>query len=500
MKYADLVNHFLKPKKVEPRTKPLFAVIEKRSDKFLSWEDGTLTGNFHKAQKEAYDATERFVLVMAGSRSGKTLGGPFWLLKEMMRKGPGEYLAVAPSFKILEKGIYKALRRIFCSELKLGRIVGGASGYFVVSERGHSMIWPNIPYNEHEPSRVVFGHAAAPDSLEAAEYKAAWLDEAGQKGFKSDSWEAINRRLAIDEGRALMTTTPYMLSHWIKTEIFDSWKRRGTVNEQPKDKNYRVVSFESRANPLFPMEEWDRARQTLPTYKFDLFYRGILTRPPGQIFDVFDPNLCDGLNTGMVYDPIKYFGDCQNNHPPSHWPRYVGIDFGAPNFAATFYAAEMIPDDAEPGKEILSGRLILYREYLPKESKTSREHIVSLMEGETALPDLCCGGSKGENQWRLDFEDGGYPILEPDQPDVNVGIARCYAQIKAGGIGTTPGLMVSSHCKQFIAQIGDYVRDTDESGNVLESITDKETFHLMDSFRYICSRLRSVVPDVDVFF
>lgn len=431
--------------------------------------------------------------------------GPFWLLKEMIRKGPGEYLCAAPSFKILERGILKAIRRVFCSELKIGKNIGGSSGYIRITERGHQKLWPNIPYDPNQETKIIFGHAANPDSLEAAEYKAAWLDEAGQKIFKTEAWEAINRRLAIDEGRALLTTTPYMLSHWIKSEVHDAFKRRGTSEEKEFDKNYRVVSFESRANPLFPMEEWERAKATLPQYKFDLFYRGILTRPPGQIYDCFNPDLADGMNGGMVYDPKKYFGHLPNCYPPDHWPRYVGIDFGSPNFAATFYAGEMILDEVETAKqgkpvEMLSGRLVLYREYVPHESRTCREHVVELMKGETHLPDVCAGGSKSEGQWRLDFEAAGYPIREPDQTDVEVGILRTYAQIKSGMIGTLPGLIVSSDCKETLEQLANYVRPVDELGNILEGIEEKDTFHLCDSARYLISLLRSTVPQVDIFF
>ena len=83
---------------------------------------------------------------------------------------------------------------------------------------------------------------------------------------------------------------------------------------------------------------------------------------------------------------------------------------------------------------------------------------------------------------------------------MEVGLSRVYAQIKAGMIGTQPGLMVSSDCVEFLDQISNYVRPVDENGNVLEGIEDANAAHVMDSARYIISLLRSTVPQVDVLF
>ncbi len=58
-------------------------------------------------------------------------------------------------------------------------------------------------YDPNIPSRILFGYATDPESLESATAKAAVLDEAGQKKFKVGAWQAILRRLALHQGRAL---------------------------------------------------------------------------------------------------------------------------------------------------------------------------------------------------------------------------------------------------------------------------------------------------------
>jgi hypothetical protein len=125
---------------------------------------------------------------------------------------------------------------------------------------------------QHAPTQIFFGHATDSESLESATAKAAWLDEAGQKKFRLGSWEAILRRLSIHEGRALITTTPYDLG-WLKQLLWDPW--------QDAKRNHPlidVIRFDSIQNPAFPRRELERARDTLPGWKFDLFYRAISGR------------------------------------------------------------------------------------------------------------------------------------------------------------------------------------------------------------------------------
>ena len=114
-------------------------------------------------------------------------------------------------------------------------------------------------------TRVIFGSAINPESLESATAKAAWLDECGQDDFRLESWEAVNRRLSIHQGRILGTTTPYNLG-WLKQIIYDRW--RGG------DEDYDVIQFPSAVNPAFPREEYERAKRTLPAWKFRMFYDG----------------------------------------------------------------------------------------------------------------------------------------------------------------------------------------------------------------------------------
>lgn len=403
---------------------------------------GKMRLHFHKGQRRAWASQRRFVCVLAGTQGGKTSFGPHWLYREIRRRGPGDYMVVTPTFPLLEMKALPEFRRLFEEQLQLGRYVGSPVRKFIFSQQGLQRTFG--PSREpHGLTQVIFGYAADPESLESATAKAAWLDEAGQKKFKLGSWQAILRRLSLAEGRVLITTTPYSLG-WLKSEMWDRWKAG--------DPDVDVIRFESITNPMFPKPEYDRAKRTLPAWKFDLFYRALFTRPAGLIYDAFD--------------------EAQHLVPrftlPESWPRFLGLDFGGVNTAGMYYAQE-------PGTR----NLYAYREYL-KGGRTAKQHAVALLAGEVGIPQ-CVGGSKGEGQWRMEFQDGGLPVRPPAVADVEVGIDRVYGWHK----GEPAQLFVFDDLAEYLDMKRSYSRVLDEHDQPTEQIEDKETYHLLDAERYI---------------
>ena len=191
------------------------------SQRPFSWidKDGRLHFSFHPGQARAWDSKRRIVLMLAGTQSGKTVFGPPWLWREIRARGPGDYLVVAPSYKLMALKALPSFTRLFETQLRLGRYHKGDK-VFVVSRSGEQRLFGST---QDEATQIFFGHADDPESLEAATAKAAWLDEPGQKRFKLDSWWAIQRRLALHSGRILATTTPYNLG-WLKRQVYDSHK------------------------------------------------------------------------------------------------------------------------------------------------------------------------------------------------------------------------------------------------------------------------------------
>jgi hypothetical protein len=406
-----------------------------------------LTFHFHPGQWRAWQSERRFILVLAGTQSGKTSFGPAWLWREIQRCGPGDYMVVTPTFPLLELKALPELLRLFDATLGLGRYIGSPVRRFVFSTEGSKRTF-GAAYDPYQQTSVIFGYAAEPESLESATAKAAWLDEAGQRRFKLASFEAILRRLSLAQGRILATTTPYDLG-WVKQRLYDRWKAG--------DPDIDVIQFDSTQNPAFSRVEFERAQRDLPRWKFNMFYRGQFERPAGLIYDSF-------ATERHTCPPFAI---------PAAWPRYVGLDFGGVNTAAVFLA-----------EEPATRRLYLYRTYKAG-SRTASDHARALLAGEPGLPVLAVGGSKSEGQWRAEFAAGGLPIREPLISDVEVGIDRVYGTISRGE------LVVFSTLANVLEEIATYSRVLDDAGEPTEKIEDKETFHHLDSLRYIVGYIRN---------
>lgn len=405
--------------------------------------DGVLTLNLHAGQQRAYWSDARFVLVLAGTQSGKTSIGPAWLFSEMQRRGPGDYLIASPTFPLMEIKVIPEFKRFFMQLLDLGEYVGSPLRKFTLSRRGNEVLFGTS--DPGEETHIYFGYGSDPDSLESATYKGAWLDEAGQKKFKRASWHAILRRLSIAQGRVLITTTPYTLG-WLKTELHDC---------AADDPDIEVVNFPSIANPLFRREEWERAKASLPAWMFRMFYQGQFDRPAGLIYDCFDR---------AVHTMPRF-------SIPASWPRYLGLDFGGVNTAGIFFAEEQ----SQGG--VPSGRYIGYREYHAG-GRTAEQHREALLEGEPRIP-TAVGGSTSEGQWRDEFSAGGLPVGGPVVSDVEVGILRVYGGIKAGRFILFDDLV------DTLDEQETYSRVLDEQGQPTEKIEDKEMYHHLDAWRYI---------------
>lgn len=359
-----------------------------------------------------------------------TCYGVHWLYDEIQRQGEGDYLAITATFPLLKLKMLPEFLYVFDTLLHLG-------------------VWKESDkvYMFHDgKTRVIFGSATNPESIESATAKAAWLDEAGQKQFRREAWEAIQRRLSINQGRVLFTTTLYGFG-WFKQEIFD--------RERAGDKNYDIIQFASVENPAFPREEYERARETLPRWKFDLFYDAKFSRPVGLIYDAFDDLACR-----------------INRFPVSkEWPVFVGHDFGGANPAAMFYA-----------QDVGTGYFYAFSEYLPGAGYSTAQHVERFKEMTSGYNVIKrAGGSHQEEEIREAYRAHGWPILEPKIRDVETQIDRVY------GLHKLNKIFVFNDLSNYLDEKMSYSRKLNDHYQPTDEIEDKSSYHLMDAERYILS-------------
>jgi hypothetical protein len=410
-------------------------------------QDGNYVVNLHAGQSEAWQSNKRFIAVLAGTQSGKTSFGPLWLWREMMARGPGDYLAVTATFDLFKLKMLPALRELFEQFLKVGRW-WATNRVIEIRDPATGEFWANTA-DDPMYSRIILRSADSPAGLESATAKAAWIDEAGLIP-DAQAWEAVERRLSLNLGRALITTTLYDFG-WLKRVIYDPWDFAHHLHP-----DIDVISFDSIANPTFPREEWERKQTQMESWKFDMMYRGRYSRPWGLIYASFNIKVHTLPRQGLVI--------------PKVWPRYLGLDFGGANMAGTFF-----------GQDPVGKKVYLYRLY-SEGHLTAKDHVKALLEGEpypTAV-----GGSSSEGQWRDEFAAAGLAVMAPPVTDVEVGISRQHSFFSNNLI------VVFRDLTAYIDQLKSYSRVIDKAtGEPTEEIRNKKSYHLLDASRYILSYL-----------
>jgi hypothetical protein len=407
-------------------------------------EEGRLHLSLHPGQARAWQSEARFVAIIAGTQSGKTSFLPWLLWREIERGGSGDYLAVTASYDLLKLKFLPALRECFEHVLRRGRYWAGDKIIELSDpEKGF------LARSASDPmwGRIILRSASAGGGLESATAKAAILDEAGQDEFGVEDWEAVLRRLSLSQGRAIIGTTPYNTG-WLKSLFFDRWTAG--------DRDYEVVQFKSTANPQFPRAEYERAKATMPAWRFDMMYRGEFSRPAGMIYDCYaeDLHLCDPFVV------------------PAPWPHYLGVDFGGANTALLWLAEE-------PG----TGRLFVWEESLTG-GKSTRQHVAEALEKAQGRNLVAAwGGAPGEEQQRWDWAVEGLEVLRPPVGDVEAGINRVTELLKAKRVKIFKSL------RGLRDEIGSYRRKLDKHGQPTEEIEDKRKYHRLDSFRYVAAGL-----------
>jgi len=427
------------------------------------WPDEHLSNNgeavpFHIAQRLAWESELRWIALFAGTQSGKTSWGPWWLEREIRIRGSGDYLAVTSTYDLFKLKMLPAIIEVFEGILGIGRYWAGdrlieikdpISGEFLAKKTTEQMY-----------GRIILRAASSLGGLESTTAKGAWLDECGQDEFVVGAWRGVRRRLSLNLGRCLFTSTLYNLG-WTKTELIDKAKKGG-ISEDYKVETGEVectinkkaeiclVQFDSIINPSFPISEYTAAKESLPEDEFSMQYRGRESKLRRLIYNIFDES-----------------HKCKRFEIPLAWNRLIGIDFGGTHMAADFFAEDPV-----------NGILYCYREYL-EGSLTIEEHVQNITEGEPEYLTVV-GGSRSEGQWRRDFAKEGLEISAPIISDVSVGIQRVYEALKKREI------IFFDDLEGTLDQFGRYKRKMID-GVIIDEIDSKITFHFMDAIRYIIS-------------
>jgi hypothetical protein len=412
----------------------------------------------HEGQRRVWDSDRRFVFMIAGKQSGKTIYGPLWLFTQILARGAGDYLAVSATYDLFKLKMLPAIKEFFIQELQIGKWWAGDrileirnpyTGEFE-AERADDPMW----------ARIILRSADSEEGLQSATAKAAWLDEPGL--YKATVWKDVLGRLSLHRGQVLGTTTPYDLG-WLKQIIYDPWVKG-------LDTDIDVIQFSSKLSPFFSDEEYEMLRTKMQSWQFRMDYDAEFGRPPAAIYEDFLDKLRGEGGHKVPRKDIQLL---------PHHPRFVAIDPGTVN-PAKIWIAHITEEDiyvvyrAEKG-----GKRLTSKEHARKDVREAKER------GERVI--WWAIGAKSEKYWREDYKTAGASsVKEPDVADVEKGIDRVTHLWK------TFRLYVMDDLYDLIDEILKYSREVDPvSGDVLPTIKDKSKFHLLDTVRYFAVQVVS---------
>lgn len=339
----------------------------------------------HEKQAGIHESPERFRIVAAGARAGKSMLAGAEVAATLLKPGKRIWI-VAAQYELADKEFDWALQFLSMAPwsdgrklIDLARVTSAAHGSRIIS----------FPWG----SWVKTKSCEKPTSLLGEEIDLMVLGEASQ--IPRDSWARYLRaRLGSRRGRLLATSTPNSDSG-----LFMEFFENGLKNEGDYA-DWKSWQFSTLDNPTFPREEWTKLEKELATDVFREQCRGEFVSRRGKVFKEFDKvHLADSLPAGA-----------------EHWTIVRGVQRGFANPAVCLWIA--LETDA---KQRICGYWVvdeLYElEMLPKDFCGK---IIEKSKGKRILATM---GNYWEQEVIAEFSRYGVPCQANDEKKLNKNVA-----------------------------------------------------------------------------
>ena len=277
--------------------------------------------------------------------------------------------------------------------------------------------------------------AEDPEKLVAFGIDYFWVDEAAM--IKRRAWENLTTRWKAGGGKlkGWITTTPRGFN-WVYQIFVDPATRW-------KDSYFQIAR--SIDNPLFPKEDFERARRELPEQFFRERYLGEFVKFSGLVYPEFSmvDHVVESLNVSK------------------EWRRFGGIDFGYNNPFVCLWIAEH------------DGVLYVYKELYRRYLKPS--DYISILKADP-LPVYYADPSAAAEI--AEMRAAGLKVLPARKLPVMQGIERVAGMLKS------KRLKVLSSCVNIIKEFESYRFPEAKEGQEARDHPLKVDDHAMDALRY----------------
>lgn len=214
-------------------------------------------------QEEVFLSDKPIILLACGIQFGKTKVGTLWMQGKMHRyASPADnFIIVSPTYKILAQSTLPPFLRIM-----------DGHGHYNKKDEVFEM---------YSGGKCFFRTMTDPDSIVGiTDVRAIYGDEAGL--YSLYAWENIQARAAFKNAQILLTTSPYSLN----------WVYKDLIRPKMKNKDARpdVTYIKARSidNPYFPMDYYNRMKETMDERRFRAMFGGEWEKMDGLVYDCFD--------------------------------------------------------------------------------------------------------------------------------------------------------------------------------------------------------------------
>jgi hypothetical protein len=385
-----------------------------------------------------FRARERFLVLVAGRRFGKTVFAVVWLVTEVLRGPPGSVgYYVLPYLKQARDVAWETLKaatrdiRIAKNESTLTiTLIGGR----IIRLKG----------------------ADDPERLEGVGLQAAVLDEFAKMKF--DAWrKSIRPALSDHNGRALIIGKPRGRNH-----LKDLYERgRGAT----KDPDWRSWLFTTKDGGFVSLADIAEAERTLPKRIYRQEYLASFELLAGRVYEEFS----------REYSPVGHVVPVASL--PSAFNRVViGIDWGFTH-----------PGVAVAIGEAGGGKCFICDEEFHEEFTVDAWE-TALRRLHTKYPDADWRADPSRPDLIKTFSERVGIRIEAAENDVNDGILEVMKLLHPReNVG--PEMVVSDACPHVVEGLDSYLWDTDKEGNPKEKPLKKKD-DAADAVRYGSASIR----------
>lgn len=414
----------------------------------------------HKGQAAILGCKARFILVFAGTGSGKSTTTPIWLMEriaedwEYKPKQPGDelwYLVVAPSTDLLTS--VQTAMAPYLSEVGDPAFGEAHDGWEASKKQWHLA----------NGAIVRFRSADQPRLLQAIHARAIVVDEAGL--IDDATWNVIKQRSDFHAARILAVSTFYAPTpDWVIEAV--------RAEQEQTDPETKVISFPSIWNPAYPMKTWNEAKARLSAWEFALYYEAKLTRPTGAVYPNFsnETHVVDPFVLGTpLYRGGEPLLDDKGQQRYEMWPVFSGMDHGTTVPTAVLSAA-LSPND----------ELYIFAEYY-QTNATARNIADHLKNLPVPTQRVYCDPSAASV--RLELRSLDLPVIGADN-EVGDGISETFSRI-----GTNRLFVLRGGAPSLLHEMERYRRT--KEGHIV-----KQDDHAMDALRYLVMGVRRNVQKI----